>query len=67
MPDLTNEIADIEARVHGLGLSMRYVCDWAAIPPATWTHWKRGVQGPTKAKWDKIIAAVAELEGRLAR
>ena len=67
MSEINAEIAAIESRAQAIDQTMSFVCRWADIPPSTWGHWKSGRQGPTKAKWDKIVAAITDLERRLER
>lgn len=61
-----DEIQEIERRVKSLNLCMSFVLKRAEIPASTWTRWKNGNQSPMKKKWDAIVAAVEDIEQRLA-
>jgi hypothetical protein len=64
---LQTEIADIEARIAALDLSMAWVLRRVGVERATWSHWKSGFRSPMKETWDRISAEVSSLERGLAK
>ena len=61
-----DEIQEIERRVKSLRLPMSFVLERAKISSPTWTRWKNGTHSPLKEKWDAVVAAVEDIERRLA-
>jgi len=60
------QIAEVERRAKVLSLPMAFILHRAEVPASTWTRWKKGTYGPTKKKWDAVIAALEDIERRLA-
>lgn len=67
MTSIQEQVLAIEDRVRALGLTMAFVLKRTGFSQSMWTQWKAKVRSPTKVRWDRIEAEVADLEVRLAK
>lgn len=58
---LSAEIANIERRLGGQGVTVKRLCDAAGIDQSTWSRWKAGSTNPNMATWMRVLSAVNEI------
>lgn len=55
------EMAQIEGRLHGAGLSVSDVCKEADVARSTWQRWKSGATEPNIKTWRIVTEAADKL------
>jgi len=59
---LQSKVLQIESRLTSAASSVDAMCKMAEIARSTWVRWKAGRNSPNFETWDRVEAAVAEIE-----
>lgn len=60
---VTETIADMDARLKAAGVSASEVCREAGVARSTWTRWKSGEVAPNTATLSRVSEVVDRLAG----
>jgi len=51
---LSAKIAQMEADLASVGVTVKALCDDAGVNQSTWTRWKAGSHAPLMETWEKV-------------